>query len=207
MICNSLDPGMPRLATGVPNLDAIFWGGIPSGSVFVLVGQPGTGKTILAERICVHNATRDKSVLYFTTLSEPPAKALRYLARFRFFDPAKLDNALRFVDLGSTLRFKGLEPTKMRGTDHSANQHEFVIGDQGLQVHTPRLTIYRSAPGGAAIEEGTRRQRYLEVYTLRNTAHVMGRHKMRIGADGIKVFPRFDPEAPAMAAESGREKT
>lgn len=36
------------LETGVPNLDAILGGGLPSGCVTVLAGPPGSGKTILA---------------------------------------------------------------------------------------------------------------------------------------------------------------
>jgi circadian clock protein KaiC len=47
----------------------------------------------------------------------------------------------------------------------------------------------------SAIEEGTERQRYLEVYKLRNTAHVTGRHKMLIRAGGITILPRDDAAA------------
>jgi circadian clock protein KaiC len=44
-------------------------------------------------------------------------------------------------------------------------------------------------------EEGFERQRYIEVYKLRNTAHVKGRHTMTVGSGGITVFPRYDVEA------------
>src|SRR6185436_18650333 len=40
-------------------------------------------------------------------------------------------------------------------------------------------------------EEGFERQRYLEVYKLRNTAHLKGRHNMVIGKGGVSVFPRY----------------
>jgi circadian clock protein KaiC len=40
--------------------------------------------------------------------------------------------------------------------------------------------------------EGLERHRYLEVYKLRNTAHLKGRHDMLIGQGGITVFPRYD---------------
>jgi circadian clock protein KaiC len=40
-------------------------------------------------------------------------------------------------------------------------------------------------------EEGMDRQRYLEVYKLRNTAHLKGRHNMVIGHGGVSVFPRY----------------
>jgi circadian clock protein KaiC len=40
-------------------------------------------------------------------------------------------------------------------------------------------------------EQGLERQRYLEVYKLRNTAHLKGRHTMSIGPGGITIFPRY----------------
>jgi len=40
-------------------------------------------------------------------------------------------------------------------------------------------------------EEGQERERYIEVYKLRNTAHLKGRHSMTIGKGGIRIFPRY----------------
>jgi len=39
--------------------------------------------------------------------------------------------------------------------------------------------------------EELERQRYIEVYKLRNTAHLKGRHTMTIGTGGMQVFPRY----------------
>jgi len=99
-----------RVETGVRNLDALFQGGLPKGSVVVLAGSPGAGKTILTQQICFHTASARQRVLYFNTLSEPTAKTLRHLAQFSFFDAKKLDTGdMQFVDLGVILRTKGLE--------------------------------------------------------------------------------------------------
>lgn len=40
------------LPTQVPGLDTILGGGIPVGSLIMLVGAPGTGKTILIQQLC-----------------------------------------------------------------------------------------------------------------------------------------------------------
>ena len=48
---------LPRVETGVRNLDAIYNGGLPRGSVTVVSGPPGSGKTILTQQICFHNAS------------------------------------------------------------------------------------------------------------------------------------------------------
>ncbi len=101
---------IPRLETGVHNLDVLLGGGVPLGSVTVIAGPPGAGKTILTQQICFHNASSARKALYFTTLSEPTAKTLRYLRPFDFFDPAKLD-VVQFVDLGILLRSSGLSET------------------------------------------------------------------------------------------------
>lgn len=102
----------PRVATGVGNLDALLEGGLPRGSVTMVSGPPGSGKTILAQQIGFHNATRKTApVLYFSTLSEPTAKTLRYLSRFSFFNPTALERSMRFIDLGVILRSDGLAAT------------------------------------------------------------------------------------------------
>jgi circadian clock protein KaiC len=97
------------LETGVRNLDALFTNGLPKGSATIIAGPPGSGKTILTQQICFYNASPKSRVLYFSTLSEPTAKTLRYLQQFSFFDAKKLDESIQFVDLGVLLRTKGLE--------------------------------------------------------------------------------------------------
>ena len=106
---------LKRLVTGIPNFDALVSGGFPIGSVTVVGGAPGAGKSTLIQQICFHNAGADRPVLYFNTLSEPTAKTLLHLNQFDFFDAAKIDSKqMHFIDIGSVLRNKGLE--------HAANE-------------------------------------------------------------------------------------
>jgi circadian clock protein KaiC len=107
-----------RLETGIPNMDAIFHGGLPRGTVSVIAGPPGSGKTILAQQMCFHHATQGGRVLYFNTLSQPTAKTLLYLQPFAFFNPALLDEHIRFIDLGVMLRTKGIELTSSLLMEH-----------------------------------------------------------------------------------------
>jgi circadian clock protein KaiC len=109
---------IPRFETGIRNLDALVHGGLPKQSVIVIGGPPGAGKTILTEQICFHNGSAETRILYFSTLSEPTAKTLRYLKPFSFFDPAKLDHCIQFIDLGVILRSKGLEETSKLIMEH-----------------------------------------------------------------------------------------
>jgi circadian clock protein KaiC len=43
-------------------------------------------------------------------------------------------------------------------------------------------------------QEGLERQRYVEIYKLRATGHLKGRHSMNIGSGGITIFPRYDSD-------------
>ncbi len=84
---------MERLATGIEELDLVLDGGLSPGSLVVLAGAPGTGKTILAQQICFASATPDRKAIYYTTLSEPHSKLVKHLEPFSFFDAERAGRA------------------------------------------------------------------------------------------------------------------
>ena len=92
-----------QLPTGVPGLDEILGGGLPEYSFNIIAGAPGCGKTTLAHQIMFANATPERPALYFTVLGEPAIKMLRYQQQFTFFDAAKMDGAIRFVNLSQVV--------------------------------------------------------------------------------------------------------
>lgn len=92
-----------RLATGVQGLDAVLGGGLPEYSFNIIAGPPGCGKTTLAHQIMFALATPEHPALYFTVLGEPPLKMLRYQQQFDFFDSAKINESIRFVNLGDDM--------------------------------------------------------------------------------------------------------
>ncbi len=95
--------------TGVPNLDAILGGGVPLYSVNIITGSSGTGKTILTQQMMYHNCRDEVTGIFFTTLSEPSFKMIRYQQQFDYFDLERLNENLFYVDLGQVLRDKGLD--------------------------------------------------------------------------------------------------
>jgi circadian clock protein KaiC len=68
-----------RLTTGIEGLDNILEGGLPSGHLYLIEGDPGTGKTTLAMQFLLTGASEGESVLY-VTLSESESE-LRAVAR------------------------------------------------------------------------------------------------------------------------------
>jgi circadian clock protein KaiC len=91
-------------STGNPGLDRILGGGIPARSIVVVAGEPGSGKTVLTLQTLFHAARQGKKCLYFTTVSEPAIKVIRYMQLFEFFDAALLEKRVIFADLGASIR-------------------------------------------------------------------------------------------------------
>jgi circadian clock protein KaiC len=58
-----------KARTGVPGLDEVLGGGLTAGHVFLLEGNPGTGKTTIALRFLLEGAAAGEQCLY-VTLSE-----------------------------------------------------------------------------------------------------------------------------------------
>lgn len=109
MITSSPESTIERVPSGNAQIDLILGGGFPASSVNVIMGLPGTGKTILVEQLMFHNATAERPALYLTTLSEPLPKVIRYLQNFSFFDESKLGEAILYEDIGERLAADGVE--------------------------------------------------------------------------------------------------
>ena len=60
---------LDRIDTGIYGLNDILGGGLPSGQMYLLEGDPGTGKTTLAMQFIMAGVKRGESALYIT-LSE-----------------------------------------------------------------------------------------------------------------------------------------
>ena len=91
---------MQRLTTGHSELDAILGGGFPANAIHVLMGAPGTGKTILAEQLCFANASPDRPILYIATFSEPLQKLVGYLQEFSFASIDKIGSEIVYEYIG-----------------------------------------------------------------------------------------------------------
>ena len=97
-----------RLSSGQPHLDGILYGGLPANAINLIIGAPGTGKTILVEQYIFRNATVERPALYLSTVSEPFDKVIRYGQSLDFFDAKAIGTRVLFEDLGGVVSDHGL---------------------------------------------------------------------------------------------------
>jgi circadian clock protein KaiC len=88
-----------RFPTGVPGLDEVLGGGLPEYSFVLVAGDPGTGKTTLANQIMFNLATPERPAVHFTVLGEPTVKMLRYQQQFSFFEAEAVNDRIHFLNL------------------------------------------------------------------------------------------------------------
>jgi len=97
-----------RLRSGHRPLDDVLGGGLPGNGISIIMGLPGTGKTIIAEQYTFHNARPDRPAVYFSTLSEPLEKIIRFGQDLDFFDAAAVGKSVFYEDLGQVAGRDGL---------------------------------------------------------------------------------------------------
>ncbi|MEO6774806.1 MAG: ATPase domain-containing protein [Kofleriaceae bacterium] len=175
---------LPRVSSGNAQLDAILCGGFPANSINIVMGEPGSGKTILAERLIFANAKLKEDprpIIYLTTLSEPLEKVVRYLQKFSFFDQDLLmSGAIRYDSIAEELERGGVTALvpKLKDIITSASPKIIVIDsfkavhDLSTSVPEMRRVLYEVAG-------------LLSAYDT--TAFFLGEYS----EDQIPLFPEF----------------
>jgi circadian clock protein KaiC len=97
-----------RISTGAARLDFILGGGLPRNAINLLIGAPGSGKTILAQQCVYANADPRRPAVYLSTVSEPTEKILRFGQTLKFFDTGAVGTRVFYEDLGGLLGDHGL---------------------------------------------------------------------------------------------------
>jgi len=102
-------PPLARLTTGIAGLDEVLSGGLLRGGSYLVLGEPGTGKTTLGNHVAFRHAEGGGIALYVTVLAEAHDRMLLHLRGFAFFAPELVGGGIRYLSLFDELRDRGLE--------------------------------------------------------------------------------------------------
>src|SRR5260370_39551775 len=97
-----------RVPTGVAGLDTILHGGLIQGSVYLVTGQPGAGKTIFGNQVSYAHARSGAKVVYCTLLAETHGRMVANISTFSFFDERLLGEQVTYLQGFSSLDEAGL---------------------------------------------------------------------------------------------------
>jgi len=87
-----------KARTGITGFDDITAGGLPRGRSTLLLGGPGSGKTIFAVQFLVHGAQHEKEPGIFVAFEESPRQIVRNMAGFGWQLEPLLRKKLFFMD-------------------------------------------------------------------------------------------------------------
>jgi circadian clock protein KaiC len=129
-------PG-PFEPTGVPHLDYVLGGGLRKGSLAIIMGPPGSGKTTLASQIAFSVAQRGQRTLFLTAFSESTTKLLEHLQTYSFFSGDLIGNSVQIFSLKqflSTTEPGNLAAQEIVATVRQTQANMVVLdGFQGLR--------------------------------------------------------------------------
>jgi circadian clock protein KaiC len=197
-----------RLASGHEPLDEIIGGGLPANAISLIMGMPGTCKTIIAQQYVFQNASPERPAVYFSTVSEPLEKIVRFGQSLEFFDLAVERTGARrvLIDSLADLRMAAPDETRFREFVYSLTQR---FSRQGVSIlmtmeipdlfHLERLS--ESALSHLSdnvvllkyVQDDHSIQRAVSVIKSRASYHHPDTRPFLIGRDGIVLTDSLRP--------------
>ena len=99
-----------RSASGIPQLDGLLGGGFPRGSVILLSGASGTGKTTLSFEWLFNGVTMFNENGVYVTFTEPLFKTLKNLEELTYYDRDIIeDERIKILDIRKSLEVAKLD--------------------------------------------------------------------------------------------------
>jgi circadian clock protein KaiC len=108
-----LDEKIERIPTGIPGLDNLIQGGFPKGSLIVVAGNPGSGKTILSSQFLYYGAVDYGERGIYVPFAENRKSFMSNLANL----------GLNFVKLEKEGKFKFLDMVTMYNSSSSRGSY------------------------------------------------------------------------------------
>ena len=147
---------LERVPTGIPGLDIVLRGGVLKAGIYIVRGEPGTGKTILGNQFCFNHVAAGHRALYVTLLAETHDRMMQHMQVMSFFDPTRIPDGLYYVN-----GFRVLEEDGLKGFINLL-RHE-------IRTHNATLLVL---DGLIATEEASQSERDFKKFILELQAHI-----------------------------------
>jgi KaiC/GvpD/RAD55 family RecA-like ATPase len=134
-----------KVPSGIKGLDAILDGGFPTGRVVLILGEPGTGKTILSSQFLFNGATKENKSM-FVGMNESKS---RYMSEMK-------DLGMDFEKLEKDAEFSYIDTSEVRRIPDQARVGRIPVGGRELGlvnlIDTIEEAIQRDSPKRIAID-------------------------------------------------------
>jgi circadian clock protein KaiC len=134
------------MSSGLPGLDTMLDGGFNRGRVVLVLGEPGTGKTIICSQYLHKGAAELGEHSMFIGMNEPKSRFLREM----------LNLGMDFAALESEGKFKYVDATEVRKIPDTAKVGRIAVGGRELGLvnllETIQDTIAKFEPTRIALD-------------------------------------------------------
>src|SRR3989442_5668021 len=135
-------PMVDRTPTGIPGLDEILTGGFPRGRVILLVGGPGTGKTILTSQFLMNGIKMYGENGAFVSLDETKAHFYREMNLFGWkFEDLEKGKKFAFINASPLRHMPG--EVKIGRTSIGRKDFSILSLIEGIKTHTELINAKR----------------------------------------------------------------
>jgi circadian clock protein KaiC len=111
-----------RVSSGITGLDTLLDGGFPEGKVVLVLGEPGTGKTILVSQFLHHGATGQGDKGVYIGMNEPKTR----------FTAEMMSLGMDFSKLERDSKFAYVDATEVRRIPEQAKVGRIPVGGREL---------------------------------------------------------------------------
>jgi circadian clock protein KaiC len=134
-----------KLSSGLPGLDTMLDGGFNKGRVILILGEPGTGKTIICSQWLHEGAAKGENSM-FIGMNEPKSRFLKEM----------LALGMDFAKLEGDGKFKYVDATDVRKIPEQAKVGRIAVGGRELGLvnllETIQSTISKFEPVRIALD-------------------------------------------------------
>lgn len=103
------EPTTARFPSGMVGVDTILGGGFMLGGMYIVLGDPGAGKTIFTNQISYNHVASGGRALFVTLLAENHARMISNMRGMAFFDQTAIPDRMTYLSAFNEMREGGLK--------------------------------------------------------------------------------------------------